>query len=445
VNRRVATALVLLAALAGPFWFWDGGLLEVEATAFIRHYGSDRPWLVKIFDPARTDFGAYQARELSYAFDALDAWCYQHIVRRLNPGVFIALSSVMATVLSVIVLLRGMKRSMPNLGVVTAALLVACLVSSFLFLSTLGTYYRSTKPLLTAVVLAFLFHVLRAARQPRPSDARAAGALCLIGGLLDRQGFFYVLVACVILAVDHRVTGRWRGWLKACGGAALLLAVYDLMLGPLLVRALNGYWPDFAFQSETLRSLDWLIHPSYVLRAFDLLSLNIAGLFGGSRSTVVTLVIAGVLAALTIGARPSWSARPVAYAVLMFLAQLMMFAMMIQQHPPVYDYVDHRVWYYPLPFIGTALVGAAMWLNAILPAARVWPQRAVALVLLAAVIGNVAGLDGSRRIFATGPYFSRIFDQSALLKKSFAARAPDPGLDEEYREFYTEQAVRHGK
>ena len=70
---RVALAAFALGHVAGPVYFWDGGIIEAETTHFARQYLDGRPLLQKVFDPHANDIGTYQARELSYLFDFLDA------------------------------------------------------------------------------------------------------------------------------------------------------------------------------------------------------------------------------------------------------------------------------------------------------------------------------------------------------------------------------------
>ena len=77
----IARALVAAAILA-PAWYWDGGLIEIEALEFIRHYLDPRGLLQKVFDPYTNDLGTYQARELSYFFDYLDARVFNVLIAR---------------------------------------------------------------------------------------------------------------------------------------------------------------------------------------------------------------------------------------------------------------------------------------------------------------------------------------------------------------------------
>jgi hypothetical protein len=80
---RLGQAALWAAAVGfvlAPFFYWRGGLLETEATQFIPHYLDARPLLQKVFDPRTNDFGAYQARELSYLLDWVNAHVFDALL-----------------------------------------------------------------------------------------------------------------------------------------------------------------------------------------------------------------------------------------------------------------------------------------------------------------------------------------------------------------------------
>ena len=51
----------------------DGGELHQESAIFMMNYLDGRPLLATVIDPYNNDLSMYQARELSYFFDYLDA------------------------------------------------------------------------------------------------------------------------------------------------------------------------------------------------------------------------------------------------------------------------------------------------------------------------------------------------------------------------------------
>ena len=450
-ERVVLNWAVLTTALAAPVWLWHGGVLEAEAVRFITHYTSSRPLLEKVFDSATNDFGTYQARELSYFVDYLDAQFYALLVARFDVTLFVPLSSMVASVLFVGALLAGIYRTMPNIGTWAATWLAACLVSSFEFLSTMGVFYRSSKPLLAVAVVTFLFHVRNVQRKrslsarERPGDARRdrwiALVLLVFGGLIDRQGVFYVGLAGLVLLIHYRATRELGDLLGVVAISAGILISYNLGIAPVVTYALNGYWPDFSYQ---------LVHPGralsprYLWVATHLLLENIAGVFGGWRPATSVLVSGFTLASYFVARRLTVS-RPVRYAALVLAGQIVMFALMSFRHPPIYEWVDHRHWYYPLPFIGTVVFGLAAWLDWVTPRLRPSGRRITAAALLLAVIGNIAALGHMRTIMEGGPWFGPVFAQSEWLKASLRSGQADPRLHAEYRSFFDVERARRGR
>ena len=75
------TLLALLPTLL-PIICGERGYAAPESCCFLMHYNTNLPLSKLIFDPAKTDWGFYQGRELSYLLDALDArfigWCIKN-------------------------------------------------------------------------------------------------------------------------------------------------------------------------------------------------------------------------------------------------------------------------------------------------------------------------------------------------------------------------------
>ncbi len=300
MTRPLVFGLLIAAALLGPAVFWHNGVIDREATTFVRQYVADRPLIAKVFDPHANDIGTYQARELSYFLDYLDAAVYEWTARRTERAFFIPFSALVASALFVVTFLAGARRSTTHVDFLTGALLLACLLSSFAFVSTMGVLYRSSKPVLAVALLAWMFQVRIAHRnrsqaqgagRPMKRDAAFTFVLALIAGLLDRQGFFYVLAGCALLFVHVRLTdGELRDLLKATVAAALALVVYNVALAPLVIHGVNGYWPDFSYQRVPL--LELLSRPQiHMSRAGRLLFMNLAMLFGGFTGVALVIIV----------------------------------------------------------------------------------------------------------------------------------------------------------
>ncbi len=435
--------------------------MEREALTFIRQYQADRPLLQKVFDPHANDLGTYQARELSYALDLLDANAFSQLASILGSGFSIPATALATSLLLVLIFLVGASRTTDHLGRTTTALLLLCFLSSFGFVSTMGVFYRSAKPVLAAVVLAWLFHV-RAVQRKRTRfldagrselitrDAAVTFALAVTAGLLDRQGLFCVLAASVILGVHYRWTRQLLDLLVATVTAVVVLQLYNFAIGPLTINALNGYWPDFSYQAIPLREV--LRLPNHMVRAIDLLLQNTALMLGGFQLVAIALVV--LVAAVAWRRRAEWSrglrsrsevmaylrydprGRVLAYCLLVFASQVVMFALMIARHGYVYRWIDHRFWYYPLPYLAVALFGMLLAADFAMRHVQGRYRRALPLLLVALTVSNCLSLDRYREIMVNGPWFGPIYIQCEALKASFRSGSPDPQLDPAYRAFF---------
>jgi hypothetical protein len=425
---------VLLAA--APAVFWGGGVIEEETVAFLRHYWDERPVAERILELRGYDF--YQGRELSYAIDFLDA---QWVRLLLSHDIlfFISLSVLLSSLATVAIGHWLVPAALPRLDRSTRWLILLVYLSNFAVVSTTGLLYRATKPLVAPLLLALLLLLLAEHRQPRLGPWTAFSAVFVTGlamSLLDRQGLFYLLLVIAALGATWLRTGRSPACLLGAGAAAAAWAAYNYALGPRLIHAVNGYWPNMRFQR--LRPA-WLLDPRPWLDATLLLGDWARVLFGGLPPG---LLLAGAVAA---GAIWAWRERGRARrlllasgAVLVVLAvHLAMVAVMVLRHEPV-KWIDHRFWYYPLPF-QAFVVFVLLWALERVTAARHRPLLGVVRVVLAGLaVANVAHWPAHRAVMESGPWFSTVARRSALLVRSFRTGRAERLLDGDYRRFYFE-------
>jgi hypothetical protein len=439
--------LALAALLLAPAVFWRGGVLEEETIVFLSHYLDQRTVVEKVFDPHGNDFGTYQARELSYFFDFLDA---QWLKSLLRSGIvlFVPPSALLASILTWLVFARGSARAFPELPAPTRSLVLLVLLTSYVFLTTMGLFYRATKPLLTPFLLALLFFLWR--RLGRDAGLSAPGrdfgvvfGLGVLASAFDRQGFFYVAVLTATLGLFWVLRRRGAALLLGAGGAAAAGAAYNYLLGPFVIHAVNGYWPRFNYQRMPMRKL---LDPTYYAKAIELLPEYAATLFGGFPTWLFgVLAVAAAIGWLRLRRRASAEAAPptgagatsltVLLFVLFLASQVFMFAAMIMRYPMVYDWADHRLWYFPWPFQAILAFGLLAGL------ADVWPRIGrrghevidLALVLLA--VANVAQWPRHREISLHSDWFPKIHAQTERLVASLHDGKADPGLYGAYREF----------
>jgi hypothetical protein len=455
-----ALGVVTMLCVFIPVIFWEGGVLEGETVTFITNYADDRTVLQKVFNPRLNDFNMYQARELSYFFDYLDTTFFLFLLKRFDVTLFIPLSAVVATILIILVYRHGVRRTLPGLDRLTAELLLLPFLTCFVVISTMGLFYRSAKPLLAPVLLAVMFHILRSAQARARGEivenrwtlvtrqSLVAFVLLVVAALLDRQGVFYVLVACALLLVHFLITRKLKDLLIASGAAAIVAHLYNVVIGPAIIWAINSQRPNFSFQRIPMEDLAGL--PLHCLKAARLLTANLAAMAGGYY-VVGYFVVALVTAWLVWGAivfykesergkrwehYKSGQSLAIVYAVMIVAAHVVMFGLMIARHPYVYNWVDHWYWYYPLPFLGVALFGLAVLFNAALPRLRNRQVRILRVALVLIALSNLLHLPAYRKLMASAEWFGPVYTQSEYLKASIRNDYRHPDLGREFEQFF---------
>ena len=433
--RGWAWPLVAAAVALLPVLFWRGGVVEEEAIGFLRNYWGERPVLHRIFDPRGYD--AFQARELSYAIDFLDAQWLRHLLSH-DVLLFVAPSVLLASLATVLVARHLVPKALPGLSPAVAWLVVLVFLSNFAVASTAGLLYRATKPLVAPLLLFLLLFVLTEHRHPARAARSAFAAVFSAGlamSLLDRQGLFYLVVVGLVLAAAWLRTRRGLPVLLGVAAAVAVWLVYLYLLGPWIIHSQNGYWPEMRFQrfrpAALLRADLWL-------EGARLLADWARVLFGGLPRTA----LGGAVVALAAGWAFANRRRPVRVAVAAIAtlaalaAQVAMVAIMVWRHEPV-TWIDHRFWYYPLPF-QALLVFGLLWGLERLSVGRGSLPAAVPIALAGLVLANLAQWPERRAVMATGPWFGAVERRSALLVRSLRGGRAEPLLDGDYRRFFFE-------
>jgi hypothetical protein len=421
--------LAVLLALA-PVFFWHGGVIEEEALGFQRNFWGTRPVLQRIFETR--EFDDYQGRELSYAIDCLDAQWTRALLSR-GILVFVAPSVLLASLALVPIGLWLLPAALPALDRASGWLVLLLYLSNFAVASTTGLLYRATKPLVAPLLIVLLLLLLAEHRRPRlgrPAAFLATFATSLAMGLLDRQGLFYVLALFGVLGAVWLRSRQGSVRVLGLGAAILACGLYNDRLGPWLIHTLNGYWPDRSFQQLDPR---WLLAPGPWLDALQLLGDWTRVLMG---DLPPLLLLAAAAAGATAWAwrerrRPRRVALALAGVAAVALLQTSMVAMMVARYQTI-TWIDHRFWYYPLPFQALLVVGLLWGLE------RRARAGVVPIVLAALVGANLAHWPERRCLMQSGPWFSGVAQRSALLVRSWQNGRTEPLLDGEYRRFYCE-------
>jgi hypothetical protein len=445
-SATIVVRIAIAGAIVVPCWYWSGGLLELEATQFIQQYLDGRGILQKVFDPRLNDLGAYQAREFSYFIDYLDAQVWAALLAA-DWLVFIPASAIVASILTVAVFMRAARSY--GLPAHTSGLVLLIYSSNYVHLVSMGMFYRSAKPLLAPLVMAAVFLVLATLRDssdspPRLRTTALVTVLCAMS-LLDRQGFFYAVLAVAVLVFRDLTEPRRLSETAAAAIGVAAMVAYDLILAPMIVLRLNGYRPTLEYQTVPIASLfDGVL----VRRSIDVLLRGVSAMFAGLPGWAIVLAIGALLAYAIRPRRPpmeaatpsaSWRRwRPAKVAILaaaVAFSQVVMFTIMARRHPPLYEQPDHTVWYYPLPlqaFVAALLVPllgavASRWSR------PRWATVNVAIAILVAI--NVVWWANYERQQRQSHWFQFVHAQSWLLKRSFEDGRPY-SLRPGYQEFY---------
>jgi hypothetical protein len=313
-------------------------------------------------------------------------------------------------------------------------------LTNYVHVVTMGMFYRSTKPLLAPVLMATAFYLLALIGEHARAGDRSAGGkrapwvvfvLFCAMSLLDRQGFFYAVVGLAIL-LGHAAIARGRRDVALAGAAAVMaMILYNLVLAPLIVLRVNAYTPSFQYQQVPLNGL--LTDPAYWWRAGEL-ALQAVSVLAGS---LPYWLWAGVAVASLILALRGGRGRTFALTCgFVVLAQVVMFAAMIARHPPVYEWEDHRLWYYPLPFQALLATIMVVLLSRILATGGMTRTLAVNVLLAAAVASNVSHWDDYRAVQLRSRWFPTVYHQTSALKDSLKEGRPRLFLNPEYAGFY---------
>jgi len=432
VKLHSSTALLVLAGcgamalIAGSFLFWYGGLVDPEGCLYIASYLDDgRSIASRIFDPRRNEWGHYQARDLGFLIEFVDAQCFR-LLYRAGHFHFLSCVQVFTAAAFCAIFLVGTRLVFPEIPAFVSALLLLVFWSDVVPSASIAVYYRAGRLVLGTVLLLLFFLVAahyrrRESRLPR---LLAIAGLLIAGGLIDRQGFFVAAAGACVLAIGAgRGRSADRRLFAAFAAPTVVLIAYDVLIGPALVHRFNGYYPSLDYQKRTLALL-WE-RPVYLLRSGFYLLEQASFWFGGVPVALFALAFAAAALAYL-----RWRGRALRlgfWAAGFGLVYTMALLMMVR-HPPIYTFVDHRRWYYPLIIHVLFLMGAVL----VASEARAWIARRSFLavgILALAVAGNLYRLPDHRRKMLESGYYRAMVERTFLVRNALQASTGNAALD----------------
>jgi hypothetical protein len=414
-------------------WQSGGGGLNQELEQYLPYHLSSKPFLNKIYDSRILDANQYVCRELSYAIDEMDC---RFLAWSVHMGVphFLSLSYFLCVFGISLLLWRFFVADLKLDRTVACTLLALYLTAPCVYFST--SCFRAGKIALTLALAILARQLWRGLRNNDSGYARWTlfAVVAFAATICDRQGFYFMLVTAVCLAVLC-VLRRTRAVVAALAASLAVVGlstVYNHLIGPYLTFRLNGYWPDLTFQN-----LPWQVFRAapgaYIWAGVGELLDTTRFMFGSFPEVLVLPFLAAIVFFIAKRHGPVWAG--IAGLVLLSLAA--MNTLMTLRHPPLI-WPDIRRVYYWLPETLLLAMVAGIGLAARFPKSNI----AVRCALAAALIGNVIAIPGHLAVFAAGhpqgphpsnPYI-RVIDHprsrtyNVDLRRALATRKPTPEI-----------------
>ncbi len=422
-----------------------GAFIHPELYERIPHLISSKPLIARIFDSRVMDYDMYQARELSYLGDQIDAAVIFEMIQRGMPNMISTMHYLLGTM--AVVMLYGFYRKDLGLGKAISLLLVALAWSAPCMLFG-GNYFRTAKIGATVSMVAVCIVTYRLLARMRSGEGGKAreqwvlGGLALLMTLWDRQGFYMALCLVALLVIMGGITREKRiisllvPVLAAIGTSTL----YNLFVAPSITYALNGYWPDFSYQQlpwkEIHRDLPILLADGAILLWRELWFAL------GNRSAWITLCI--FLSATYLAWRKDPSVKAdvfkhrygqaawIAFFITSVVMVIIMNALMLARMRGLYIPVFQRTYYtLPVTFLWLILLGIALARIRIMVPKK---SRVLPIVCLLLLSGNLMAFPEHMDMYSN-QYFKHFIEPSNVFFQ---------GLREVYEgKDPTEESLRH--
>ena len=384
-----------------------GGVLNPEMYLRLPFYLSDAPLLNKLFDSRILEQDMYQARELSYFLDFLDSKFIEFSIENGFPH-FLSLSHYLFSMATGCLLWLfcvkelNLKR-LPGLGLV-----VLFWTSPSVFLG--GEFFRTAK-MGVALLIAVLFYVIYkvAVISKEGNDFQISKKVWFLYVMaifsivyLDQQGLFFAITVLVFLTIWGLFVRNKNIYIMLFIGVASLLlhGLYRYAIAPQLTFTLNGYWPDFNYQTlpmqAFIQNLAAYLSAGFVLyvETFRFLTGNppMAAGFGLLLLFIFfPLFYLHANPGLPAGYRKFFILAMVELLITNFLLVIVMNALMVLKHPTL---ISLTKVYYWLP-ANVMLAMTLAILTDIFYKSRI-PGWVIMIALCLAVTGNIAALSKNK-------------------------------------------------
>ena len=362
-NKFDTTNLIFVFILAALFLsslLWNTEVLHMESASFLYNYTGDRPLLNIIFDPLNNDWGLYQGRELSYFIDYLDA-NFIALCAKWRMAHFYSLSFFTISILIILIqqyygnlLFRNLSKIEIFAG--------TCLLMSLPVFMLNSSFFRSAKPLCSLFLclisyLTLLLYYRGVVFKKLKNNLLIWIILAveLLMTISDKQGVFFVAAFGMIFAIfllfsfvlpKLSIANNRSLFFLALGTAGVLFlsVLYNGLICPQIIHALNGYYPDFDFQKPQAVSLSVIFSGLDVFLSFTGTLLSRSGLWGGIAVLALIILTLGIpLYKSPRNLTKRWYVQRfyiLSAFVLLFSAISVMFILMTSRLPALADFPE---------------------------------------------------------------------------------------------------------
>ncbi|MDH7476049.1 MAG: hypothetical protein QHH09_01085 [Microgenomates group bacterium] len=372
--------LIFAVFFIGMLIFQHGGIIQYEPLIRIPIYIDQRPFLLKVFDVNKNElFGWYQARELSYVFDILDAYfikwsAFFHLPHYYSLTYFICLIVILGLTL------RISQKNFKYKSYPAMMLLMIVFLSSPIFFLNINVV-RSAKILTGFFLLLSIFFILE--------NKKFLLIPFLLLTLVDRQGFYYTFVFAIDFFIIYLYLKdkRFLRYFIIAITAVIINTFYNLLLAPFLIKTVAGYWPSFFYQiMNKIQPSDVNLIVDPLFFTFDSFSY----FFGNNR--LLAFLCFGLLIYFFIKLESNEKIKSLKI-FLTFLAILEIFflnTILIFRHPFIV-WPEVRISYYTIPILILLLVFSLYVVNQII---HFYPKIEILLIptLLIIIFLNLCSL-----------------------------------------------------
>jgi hypothetical protein len=372
-----------------------GGYIHQECRVYHVQLLSSGSLAKKIFDPNSLEIrNAYQARELSYLLDWVD---YRLIDWTIRNGrcYYISVTSVVCFFLIGLLIWTYYARDLkaPPSVAYGAALLFWTSPTIFMYV----VHFRSAKPLVMLTLAISLILTRTLARRGVRGGwyAVVLGNLFLslnLMGLADRQGYFavcgYLVVSSFLFwAVRERV---WLHVAAACLITTILNNMYNYLIAPNLIHALNGYYPSFSYQSNSEVLAILISHPTLAISGLFCAVIPLRCLFW-DLPPIVCFAVPPFLWYRMKGEAPLERLPSQLTIIISLLIYVMSTLMVVRHHYIFYFYDLSRYLYYGPAMVLLVFLLPLAWSRLGINIPTSWNGHFVPLLIGMLVLNNLLG------------------------------------------------------